>query len=1650
MSIFEVHQKALERYRDFIESFIRVADPRLEGFVRRYLREDKELWPEPFLQLSPGYALGPDVDALAQEGLLHPTTARVFRRRDGAPYRLFRHQVEAIRRAREGRSFVLTSGTGSGKSFAYFIPILDLAARRPDLRGPLAVVVYPMNALVNSQLKALEELKAAYESREKRPFPLRFARYTGETGEDDRREIQKDPPHLLLTNYVMLEYLMVRPEDRDLVSPPKSTEPFFLVFDELHTYRGRQGADVALLVRRFRARLPEGRPVVHVGTSATLVAGKRATREERRQAVARFASRFFGHPIPEEDVVEEDLFPVTEGGPPDEEELRPALWAPFPESLSEWRRHPLARFLEWELGLEEEAPGAYRRRTPRTLEEAARLLAERAGLLPQEARKRLEEAIDRLSRLEGEGGRPVFAFKLHQFVSQTRPVYATLEDPAVRDFSSENVLRQKRPFFPLRFCRSCGQDYYHALLTEEGTLLPYPEGLEAGTGKEVYLAHAEGDLDLPEAWYDEGGNLRRTWRDRAPRLVYADPQGRLEAGPAPGAAPFYLQEAPFALCVRCGEHYDRRVGEFRKLTYLGSEGRTSATTALALNLLKEARERLGEGRDKLLSFTDNRQDASLQAGHFNDFVQTALVRSALYQALRAHRVLSALDLAGAVLEASGLDPSHYARNPLLKPGTRAAQEAREAMQELLLFRLYEDLRHEWRFTQPNLEDLGLLRLAYRDLENPRLLEDLRRALPALKGLSDERLREGVRTFLDRLRKRLAVAAPILQEEAFKKLKKRSQEHLSEFWALGEEDAPLRPALLVLPEAQAREENPLPLTPRSALGRLLKELGLTPGDYPVFLEVLQGFGLLLRQGEGYRIPESALLWTLGEAAGNANPFFVQLYGTPPGELLGLEAREHTAQVVAPGERERRERRFRFSEEDRSWLKDERRLPFLVASPTLELGVDIADLDMVHLRNIPPTPANYAQRSGRAGRQGQAGLVVSFAGAFNHHDRYFFQNRQEMVAGAVRAPSLDLTNEALLRAHVQAEWLSATGLSLHQSVTSVLDEDRYPELPLYEEVRRSLHLSEEAKRALLERVRRALAPDWEELKGQGFGEAWLKEVVEEAPQAFDRAFDRWRELYRAAWEEYERASRARVKVANAQERQEMERRRKEAERQLDLLRQTGVAKEEGDFYPYRYLATEGFLPGYGFPTLPITAWVPRGDGEYIQRPRPLALREMAPGSLLYHEGAKWAPARFLQVPGGLEARVASRWLCRACGRVAPEEASRCPGCGALFEGANAERLLLLEFGNVALRRRDRITANEEERLRGGYLLELGYDLEGVPKERRLQAVGEAEGLGGFRMEYLPSARFYLINHGLRRGKAPGFLVDLATGEFLREWGEDREAKDPLAGAKGGRYRLYVHLTQNALFLYPGPRVVEAGEEAVYSLAYALKRGMEAFFQVEESELDLAFLGRGEHLAFVYLEAAEGGLGVLRRLLEDPDLLKEVAASALRVLHFGEGGEDLKPECERACYECLLSYSNQLEAVYLDRHQARPYLEALLWARLEAVSEEPGGKERLEELLSACASGLERRFLLFLHERGCRLPDEAQYRIPQAHTIADFFYRPNVAVYVDGPRHEEKRQRKIDELQREELLDLGYRVVVVPWDEAAWPGLLEAHRDLFACGG
>ena len=365
MDVFALRDDLVDTYRRYATSFLRLQDRRVRDRVRAEF-DSGRLWPHPRVGLNPAFEFGDSISALVDGGVLHPDNREMFRRTGpgtdgsaGEPLRLWRHQSEAVHAAAADRNYVLTTGTGSGKSLSYMIPIVDHVLRVGSGGGVKALVVYPMNALANSQMGELRKFLG-----EPDVSSVGYARYTGQETEQQRDRIRRDPPDVLLTNYVMLELILTRYIDRDLVKQLGGLR--FLVLDELHSYRGRQGADVALLVRRLREA--SGSSMLRcVGTSATLSTGG-GSFEDRQRGLADVSSRLFGAPVGPDDVIGETLRRVTPERDPNDAGYVSALAAAAtraepPDTFAAFTRDPLSSWLESTFGVKPE-DGRLVRATP--------------------------------------------------------------------------------------------------------------------------------------------------------------------------------------------------------------------------------------------------------------------------------------------------------------------------------------------------------------------------------------------------------------------------------------------------------------------------------------------------------------------------------------------------------------------------------------------------------------------------------------------------------------------------------------------------------------------------------------------------------------------------------------------------------------------------------------------------------------------------------------------------------------------------------------------------------------------------------------------------------------------------------------------------------------------------------------------------------------------------------------------------------------------------------------------------------------------------------------------------------------------------------------------------------------------------------------
>jgi len=386
MDVFGLRDQVIHDYADYVRSFVRIRDARINEFVQTSLQAEV-LWPQPLIQMNPSFEPGGWVNDLVDEGLLHSECRNIFRVKSeanptGSAMLLHRHQVEAIRAARQKANYVLTTGTGSGKSLAYIVPVVDHVLRRGRGRGIQAIVVYPMNALCNSQYGELEKfLRIGYGTGNE---PVRFDRYTGQEGLEKREEIAANPPDILLTNYVMLELILTRPFEKRMVNAARGLS--FLVLDELHTYRGRQGADVALLVRRVREAC-RAEEMLCIGTSATMAT--EGTFADQQIEIASVATRLFGAEVKPEHVIGETLTRASEecdfSDGDSVAKLRQAIEKSglIPRVYEEFVRSSMASWLESTFGLNrDETTGRLVRATPRAIvgpEGAASRLSELTG-----------------------------------------------------------------------------------------------------------------------------------------------------------------------------------------------------------------------------------------------------------------------------------------------------------------------------------------------------------------------------------------------------------------------------------------------------------------------------------------------------------------------------------------------------------------------------------------------------------------------------------------------------------------------------------------------------------------------------------------------------------------------------------------------------------------------------------------------------------------------------------------------------------------------------------------------------------------------------------------------------------------------------------------------------------------------------------------------------------------------------------------------------------------------------------------------------------------------------------------------------------------------------------------------------------------------
>lgn len=707
LDAFHLHSQIMDDYRLFVDSFVNIKDELIRSKVEGEMAGGK-FWPEPLLQFNPAFEPGDSIEDLCEEGVLNTALNDIF-----SGYSLYKHQVEAIRIGSKGKDFVVTSGTGSGKSLTFLGTVFNNLLNNGTGTGIKAVIVYPMNALINSQAEEIDKYKRYYQEKTGKDFPIDFGQYTGQEGESERKRIRETPPDIILTNYMMLELILTRSKEHPIATSIYENLQY-LVFDEMHTYRGRQGADVAMLIRRIKAKSEKS--ITCIGTSATMVSG--GTVEDQKKQVANIATTFFGAPFDATQIVNEYLVPCFHTGSAKliHDDVRKSLLAIIDPTAGEDEliKHSLSSWLENEVAIE--ATGsALLRRKPKRFSEVVDLLAKATDLDKPLCEKQLKLFLKWLANvnvsLDKAGVRRSYLpYKIHQFISQTGSVYVSLhtDEKRIITLDPTHHLRSgddKILLFPLVFSRLSGHEFLCVTLDQDKLVLrpreftdSYDTDTDERTGYIIIgddVWNPETDLEqLPEAWLQRTkGECRpvKKYRDRFPVKIYFDLQGNYSFGPIYAYSGWFMAER-LLFDPTSGAQYHSQTSERTKLTRLGSEARSTSTTVISHSILTRLADTGVPWKDqKLLSFTDNRQDAALQSGHFNDTLRVIHLRSAIYHALKKYEALDFAKLDQAIFEALNLPLSDYAIQAE-SSFPSVIKEIESTLKDYLMYRAIYDLR----------------------------------------------------------------------------------------------------------------------------------------------------------------------------------------------------------------------------------------------------------------------------------------------------------------------------------------------------------------------------------------------------------------------------------------------------------------------------------------------------------------------------------------------------------------------------------------------------------------------------------------------------------------------------------------------------------------------------------------------------------------------------------------------------------------------------------------------------------------------------------------------------------------------------------------------------------------------------------------------
>lgn len=1333
---------------------------------------------------------------------------------------------------------------------------------------------------------------------------------------------------------------------------------------------------------------------------------------------------------------------------------------------------------------------------PRPLNTLVQELSDRIGRAVTEQEALCWLALGAAAQREG---RPLLRPVVHVFVRGVERAVVTFPENETEprlwlSVEQEREATEDELFpFPVLSCTTCGQHYFvHHLedfvLTSHG-----PGGGQALADRTFWPAKEEGQGGLRVLLYDLlvsedeeedspsgvfGLHVCRWCGAAHPAAVErCDGCGRekptvlLQAVPSTEKDPGRLTK-----CLSCSAQGRRSGGRYLEPARAVRAVTVSDVHILAQNMIQEA------DRKRLLVFTDNRQDAAFQAGWMRDRARRFRLRELIWSILHEGRIslgdlLTRLDL---MMDADddlsrALLPEVWNEFRKQAEGLSHAKQRKYFLRIQLLREIATPLKQ-----QTGLEPWGRLRVAYEGLDAD---VPFVREWAARLGHTPERLANGIAALLDVFRRRMYLLdrdgrifsriwndgsrevqrgylPPLKGVPKGLKLQRDSSD--SDRWVsqwIGERgDTLVRQAArrwgvpaeeingFVSALWDLLSEDLRILMPVTLTDARDKNLAACAGVRQIDADRL----CLLphrhrwrcgtcRRTQVHPTPNNACLaWRCSGTLvyEKENPDDYELL-TLEGRFAMLRPEEHSAQVPA----ERRE------ELERLFKQDGEALNTLVCTPTLEMGVDIGALDTVLLRNVPPLPANYWQRVGRAGRRHRLAVNITYARPVSH-DRAYFADPLKLMDGRVEPPRFNMRNELMLAKHVHSAILSRlhrlarAGSALGEEERREVEDTLRTVFPgrikdyLFDpqgEVRPEpldvgpLHaLILRHQEDVLEHLRLAFESSWPTDDADVATAGRLEALTLATTASLHTVLLRLKKRLDWAMGQLNRLDDVRKKKGALDGEDEALRNRCERlvkKLKGELPRRRGEAEGFDDTNTHGVLASEGFLPGYGLEigSLVGTAVMPRTglSGRDFELPRPpaVALREYVPGNLIYANGSRFTPRTF-----HLEATEPTLFSVDISHEAVTEQGLPNP---TALEALGSMALTAVPVCDADLAHLSTITDDEE------YRFQLPVATYGYKLDRHSGGAGYRWGEKD--LLYCRGVHFRLVNVGasteVSQGRL-GYPVCTVCGQSRSPFASETEMEHFLkshhdrCGRPPSRIGYYANVVADALEL-PG---CSTREEA-YTLAEVLRLGMSRVLEMEREDLEVLVVGRSgvAEVDAVLYDPMPGGSGLLEQALARwEEVVTEARAAA----------EDCPSVCRSSCVDCLQTFRNQFYHRYLDRAAALERLDA--WGRaLEKTHDLPAklpeAAPKDDRMPVNVAEARLRKMLL-----AAGFP-EAEWQKPIAlgrpfgTTTPDAFYQEEegICIYLDGLSkhiHGTPETQKRDREIRDELRSKGYEVLEI----------------------